>query len=182
MIYTLNSLCTDDSGFQIFGFLGQVLNIIKILVPIIIVIMGSVDLVKAVVASKEDEIKKGYSILIKRLIVGIIIFFIPGLVGFIINLAGGTENCESAKCVFSNSSKCISQKSNVLLEDNGVIGKIISINGENYTFKSGDTINSVAKKLGVSIDEVVNSVAETNNWGCFRYPADASCSPDENIQ
>ena len=39
-------------------FIGQLLFILKILVPIAIIVLGMIDLGKAVIASKEDEVKK----------------------------------------------------------------------------------------------------------------------------
>ena len=53
---------------QVPHIIKYVLLIIQILVPIFLVIFGSIDLFKGVYAQKEDEIKKGQQIFIKRLI------------------------------------------------------------------------------------------------------------------
>ena len=50
--------------------------IIKIAVPVLLVIFGSIDLLKGVIAAKEDEIKKGQQVFIKRLIAGALVFFV----------------------------------------------------------------------------------------------------------
>ena len=65
MIYILEEttdLCTSAEGYKLFGFIGNLLNILKIVVPILIVIMGSIDLVKAITAGKDDDMKKAQKI------------------------------------------------------------------------------------------------------------------------
>lgn len=58
---------------------------IRILVPIALIAFGMLDFSKAVFAGKEDEMKKAQSTFIKRLIIGIVIFFVPTIVNFILN-------------------------------------------------------------------------------------------------
>lgn len=72
---------------------------IKVVVPILLVIYGMLDLFKGIMAQKEDEIKKGQQIFIKRLISGAIIFFVISivqlLVSFVGNDDGGLMDCAS---------------------------------------------------------------------------------------
>ena len=65
---------------QVPHIIKYVLLIIQILVPIFLVIFGSIDLFKGVYAQKEDEIKKGQQIFIKRLIAGVLVFFVIAIV------------------------------------------------------------------------------------------------------
>ncbi len=88
-------ICTDSQTVKIFVFIGNIVTILKIIVPIILVIIGSVDLIKAVMAQKDDEIKKAYSTLLKRVIIGVVIFFLPGLVKMVINLADNNDKANS---------------------------------------------------------------------------------------
>ncbi len=78
------SVCTDLA--QVWQILGWVLFVFKIAIPLIIILFGAIDLGKAVVASKDDEIKKSVKSLVMRAIAGIVIFFIPTLVGAIFSL------------------------------------------------------------------------------------------------
>ena len=71
-----------------------IVKILEIIVPIILVIVGSIDLAKGVVAGKEDEIKKGQKIFIKRLITAVIIFLIVALTKFIVGVVA-ENNLES---------------------------------------------------------------------------------------
>ena len=89
------TFCADTK--EIWSFVGVIVTIFKIVIPVIIIILGSVDLGKAVVASKEDDIKKSATILIKRIAVAIVIFFIPTIVRALFNLfSGGSEAMKDA--------------------------------------------------------------------------------------
>ena len=82
--------------------LGNIILIVKFLltivqwvVPIILIVLGTIDLVKAVVAGKDDDIKKHQQTLIKRIIAAVIVFLIPMLVTV---LMGWIGNSEWTKC------------------------------------------------------------------------------------
>lgn len=74
----------------IIRFVKFLLTCIQWLVPIVIIVLGSIDLFKAVIASKEDEIKAAQKLLIKRVIYGVAIFFVTLLVTFIFNALANT--------------------------------------------------------------------------------------------
>lgn len=67
-------------------------NIIKIGIPILLIIMGSIDLGKAVMASDDKEIKSATSKLIKRAIAAVAIFFAVTLVDVIMGLVAKGED------------------------------------------------------------------------------------------
>jgi len=62
---------------------------IQIAVPIVLVIAGSIDLLKAIASQKEDEITKGRKILVKRLIAGGCVFLIIAGVKVLVSFAAG---------------------------------------------------------------------------------------------
>ena len=72
------NFCNDTK--ELLGFVGYILLIFKIIIPLIIIIYGMIDFGKAVVAEKDDDIKKSAKSLGRRAIAGIIIFFIPTIV------------------------------------------------------------------------------------------------------
>lgn len=76
--FSLGEFCTQTS--QIIGFAGWVLTVVKIAIPFIIIILGVMDLGKAVVASKDDEIKTATKRLIWRAVAGIAIFLMPTII------------------------------------------------------------------------------------------------------
>ncbi len=77
--------------------ISLVYKILQIGVPILLVIWGMLDLGKAVMAQKEDEIKKGQSTFIKRLIAAAIVFFVftitTLLVGLVADNSQGIIGC-----------------------------------------------------------------------------------------
>lgn len=81
-----------------------IITIIKIAVPILLVIFGMLDLGKAVVAAKEEEIKKGQQTLIKRIIAGVIVFFVVTIVQILINFLSKTNENDGA--TITNCFKC----------------------------------------------------------------------------
>lgn len=102
---------SETEGFcvgtaNIWQMVGIVLLIFKIIIPLLLIIFGMIDLGKAVVASKDDEIKKATKSLGMRAVSGIVIFFIPTLVGLIMQLvtsfASVSEDFEVCSSCISN--------------------------------------------------------------------------------
>ena len=69
-----------------------VIPIIQIGIPILLIIFGMIDLGKAVIASKEDEIKNAQKMLIKRAIYAVAIFFVVLIVQIVFNLLTVTKD------------------------------------------------------------------------------------------
>ena len=78
------NFCTETK--EIWVFLGNILNVVKIVIPILILAFGCIDFGKAVVASKDDEIKKALKSLMFRILAGAVIFFIPVIIKFAFSL------------------------------------------------------------------------------------------------
>ena len=71
----------------------KVIWVFMIVIPIVLIIYGTIDLGKAVIASDEKEIKAAQNRLIKRFIYAALVFFVPMLVGVVMNLvATGSED------------------------------------------------------------------------------------------
>ena len=70
---------------------STLITVIKIAVPVLLIIFGMLDLGKAVVAAKEDEIKKGQQTFIKRAIAAVIVFFVIQIVQIIIRFVSGND-------------------------------------------------------------------------------------------
>ena len=83
----------ETSGFcassaNIWQTVGYVLMVFKIVIPILLIIFGMIDLGKAVIASKDDEIKKATKSLAMRAISAVVIFFIPTLIQVVMSIVG----------------------------------------------------------------------------------------------
>lgn len=97
----LTLVCSNESLLPIIGFIKSVLLVIQIIIPIGLIIYGTIDLGKAVIASKEDEIKKNQQVLIKRAIAAVLVFLVATIVTFLMGFVGGDtwKDCwQNASC------------------------------------------------------------------------------------
>ena len=76
MFYILEGDCIGGID-KIIAIVKFLLKVVQYAVPVILIVLGTIDLVKAVIASKEEEIKNAQKMLIKRLIYSIIVFLVP---------------------------------------------------------------------------------------------------------
>ena len=107
MMYLVDNFVLDDlyrCGSLKFEFSGTIpyivstaILIIKIVIPVLLIIFGMLDLGKAVVASKEDEIKKGQQTFIKRVITAIIVFFVIQIVQLVVSFVSN-RNQDIVRC------------------------------------------------------------------------------------
>ena len=79
-----------------------IILVIQIVVPLLIIILGMLDLGKAVIAQKEDEIKKGWQTFFKRLLIGMIVFLVIVFVKFIIGLVAENYEVNCIDCFVNN--------------------------------------------------------------------------------
>ena len=83
---------------QIAHIIGLAVTLIQIIVPILLIIWGMLDLGKAVMAQKDDEIKKGQQTFIKRLIAAAIVFFVIAIVKMLISFVADDEDGSLTNC------------------------------------------------------------------------------------
>ena len=103
LIMAAPKVCSDLQ--EVWQIVGWILWVFKIVIPIIIIIFGMIDLGKAVVASKDDEIKKSIRSLALRALAGIVIFFIPTIVNLVFMLV---DDWNKYSTDYSKCSRCIS--------------------------------------------------------------------------
>ena len=60
---------------------------IRIGIPILLIIVGMLDMGRAIVAKKEEDVKKAQGLLVKKLLIGVIVFLLPYLVEFVVKVA-----------------------------------------------------------------------------------------------
>lgn len=94
--------------YKVLEISNTVINVLQIAVPVILIIMGSVDFVKAISSQKEDEIKKAQGVFVKRLIMGALVFFIVVIVKLLISVIGGNSDglWSCVECFVNNASSC----------------------------------------------------------------------------
>ncbi len=73
---------------SLWQFVGIALLVIKIVIPIVLIILGMVDLGKAVISSEDKAVNKAATKLLWRIVSAVVIFFIPTIVSAIFALIG----------------------------------------------------------------------------------------------
>ena len=103
----------NSTSLKAFQVIGYILLIIKIIVPLILIILGSIDFAKAALSGDDKSTKDAAVQFGKRVLIGLIIFFIPTIIDFFLSLVKGTsevaakyENCTNCILNPNNSSKC----------------------------------------------------------------------------
>jgi len=85
--------CPEGMGTIVKFIRDGVIPVIQIGIPILLIIFGMIDLGKAVMAGKEDEIKNAQKLLIKRAISAVAVFFVTTIVVLLFGLfaSSGTD-------------------------------------------------------------------------------------------
>ncbi len=79
-----------------------IITVIKVAIPVLLVIFGMLDLFKGITAQKEDEIKKGQQIFVKRLISAAVVFFVFSIVQLIVSFVSDDEGIMTCASCFIN--------------------------------------------------------------------------------
>lgn len=87
--------CENPEILRVFFFFNLILNIVKIVVPIGLIVMGLIDFSRALTSNDESTQKKSTKLFIKRVIMAVLVFFVPWIVETLIiglgNLADGVN-------------------------------------------------------------------------------------------
>ena len=89
-VYTCGATDLEFSGTFPY-VVHTIILIIKIAVPVLLIIFGMIDLGKAVIAQKEEEIKKGQQTFLKRAIAAVIVFFVIQIVQLIVRFVSNND-------------------------------------------------------------------------------------------
>lgn len=87
------------------------IKVIKVLIPVILIILGIIDMVKAASSNDEKLMKEATNRLIKRIIAAVLVFLVISLIQFVINtLAKAARKSENADVEDTTTSitECIS--------------------------------------------------------------------------
>lgn len=82
-IITMDNMIPDTTSL--------IVTLIKIGVPVLLIVFGMLDLGKAVMAQKEDEIKKSQQTFFKRILSAALVFFVVVIVQLVFNLVAKSQ-------------------------------------------------------------------------------------------
>ncbi|MDE6284163.1 MAG: hypothetical protein K2M17_00235, partial [Bacilli bacterium] len=78
------SFCVDTA--PIWRFAGYIFMLIKIIIPLIIIVLGIVDLFKVITSGDDKAMNKAMASVVQRVVMGIAIFFVPTVVSLIFSI------------------------------------------------------------------------------------------------
>lgn len=140
-----NNICNESGIMNVMKIIGVLINILKIFVPLLIIVFGMIDFGKAVVSSDDNAIKKSASVLIRRFIAGVVIFFIPTLILSFLNILGyndiayGDSFYKCTSCMFDVSTCTIDSTS---LDNSGSSFNNSNSNSSNNSGNAGSNSSS----------------------------------------
>lgn len=87
-------MCTGEGSEELIAIIGiakTILSVLQIGIPILLLIIGTVDLGKAVMAGDEKEIKSATGTLVKRAIAAVAVFLLFMIVTVVTGWVGGDQ-------------------------------------------------------------------------------------------
>ncbi len=79
-------MCNSDMQL-FFGIIVSLFDLIRFIIPILLIVLCTVDIFKIIVSKKEDEIKKLRKEVVMKIVYAIIIYLLPFLIPMFFRLA-----------------------------------------------------------------------------------------------
>ncbi len=106
-ILFLSDICEESANtLKVIRFIGYLLVIVKILIPIGLIATGIISFSKAMIAGNEDTMKSTITSFAWKIVIAIVVFILPTVINFVIakidGASDGTEdyaNCRN--CIFN---------------------------------------------------------------------------------
>lgn len=103
-----NSLCENRSIKQTMKLIGYLVQVARWIVPLIIIVFGMIDFGKASIESDDKALNKATASLIRRIVAGVVVFFIPTIILGLLNAIEITKGIEDeSNSQFGACTKCI---------------------------------------------------------------------------
>ena len=94
----------------VWQFVGNVITVLKILIPIILIVIGTIEFGKAAISSDEKAMKTSGMKLLKKALIGVAIFFIPTIIRIAFYMVGSFS--DEMRNEFENCVKCLTDTKN----------------------------------------------------------------------
>ena len=111
VVYNTNTItCGDVTGIpeNLPIFIRRLINLVKILVPIVLIIMGIIDFLKAMTAGDEKAMSEAPRRFVRRIIVSILIFLVVVIIQFVVRLISDASTKAGSDNPASSIANCIS--------------------------------------------------------------------------
>lgn len=91
-------ICDYAGTRRTLKIIGTIINIAKIMVPLIIIITGMISVANVVMSGKDDELKDKFKQLVRQMIAGLLIFVLPTIIDFAIDNMVGYKDTGFSQC------------------------------------------------------------------------------------
>lgn len=110
----VTKFCSDPDFKAILKIVGYVVFAIKIVVPILLIVIGMMDLAKAVNSKSEDDVKKAQQALVKKAIAAVLVFLVVTIVSLLMGIVNGNEYKDCMECINHpfDDARCVSTEIN----------------------------------------------------------------------
>ena len=88
------NFCLETKSIWI--LIGKIIGFIQIAIPVLIVLLGTIDLGKAVISGEEKKVKEAQGVLIRRILYGVAIFFIVMIIAVVFGVLDDTSTSTSS--------------------------------------------------------------------------------------
>ena len=87
-MFFLTEICENSNFLQIVQVIWNIIHVFCIVIPILLILMVSIDFAKNVISGSEEITKKNLQIILKRIISSVAVFLAPIIVRFSLSLLG----------------------------------------------------------------------------------------------
>ena len=125
--------CTNPDILRVIYFFLLMVDIVKIVIPIALIVLGIVDFSKSVVISDEKVHKKTLNLFLKRMLYAVLVFAVPWIIEVVmVNLGNAIdEEVNFTDCLDNANAECIEALEN---QNMGDTKKLCDV-GNDFKFK-----------------------------------------------
>ena len=133
----------------------------KIIVPLAIILFGSIDMIKAIISSESDSLKKNIISLSKKAVAGVIIFFIPSIISTVLSFV----NSEFLMCEDNLNQATINRfKDALILENTNEQNELERLIAERQANESVRLVSTSPVNSSVNTSTVTDGVWFIQQW------------------
>lgn len=99
-MYFIN-ICNNIDVIRIIYLVSKIFNLACIIIPIVLIVMITIDLLKSVIGDEKDS-KKNNKTIINRIVFALLLFFVPTFVTIVINVLNVTGITSEYKDCLTN--------------------------------------------------------------------------------
>lgn len=92
------AFCDYAGVRRAFKIAGLIIDIVKIVVPLLVIITGMIGFAKPIISGKTEDITANAMILLKKVIAGLVIFLLPGICDYAFSLIPNYDDSSIAAC------------------------------------------------------------------------------------